>query len=277
MTPTHCEPNRERPLRLWPGIAAVGIAWLIPRGLPLLAPDTGMYAFLGGLGGGTLLALAWWMFFSRVPHLERWGGLALAIVGVIATASILDKSVRTVGMGILFWVEVLPGLVLALTAWAVVSRYCSITIRRGLLVAAILAACGFWGLVRADGITGGGDLQLSWRWSKTPEQRLLVHSAAEPAQTPAARVDAAPPEAAKPELARSVPSSPTAAAMPASFPAAHTLPPPAAKPMAAGVAEWPGFRGPHRDDVITGIRINTDWAASPPVEMWRKIGRASCR
>ena len=34
--------------------------------------------------------------------------------------------------------------------------------------------------------------------------------------------------------------------------------------------KWGGFRGTERDGIVHGLRLETDWSKSPPVEMWRR-------
>ena len=77
-------------------------------------------------------------------------------------------------MGMMFRIYVIPGLSLALVAWAVFSQHMGVGARRAMLAAAVLVACGVWALARTDGITGEGNAQLTWRWKKTAEQQLLA-------------------------------------------------------------------------------------------------------
>jgi len=224
------ESTLQKPLRLWPGVVIVVLQWLVRFGVPVVAPEALAVSVIGGLAGG-LAVVVWWAFFSRAPRFERWGAIVLIIVALAATPRILHVSVATGMMGMMFFVYAVPVLSLALVAWAVVSRRIAARSRRAALVATILLACGMWALVRTGGFTGDGDVDFAWRWAATPEERLLAEAGAEPSARP---------------------SSPAVAAA------------------AVTDAEWPGFRGPGRDGVLRGAPIETDWSASPPVELWRR-------
>jgi outer membrane protein assembly factor BamB len=251
---TLTEKAEQKPLRLWPGVVAVTLQWFLIYGVPKVAPDQTALGMIGGIVGGGLAVLVWWAFFSRAPRLERWGGVALMIAAVVATKPILHESIRGGMMGLMFVFSVIPFLSLALVVGAAVGQRLADGPRRATLVAAILAACAFWTLLRTDGITGEGRSQLAWRWAKTPEQKLLAHAGGEVA---------APAKEAPEESHTSAALPAPIRALPAALPSTRT-----SAPRISG--EWPGFRGPHRDDIISGVRIKTDWTSSPPVEMWRR-------
>jgi outer membrane protein assembly factor BamB len=163
-------------------------------------------------------------------------------------------------------------------AWAWSTRALPNRIRRITMLAAILFGCGVWTLARTDGIKGGAGAQLAWRWTPTPEERLLAQVHDEPA-APAAPSALPPAPAVKEEPAAVAPGTtversngkadepkpetPEAVGTPAAPPAAMT----AAMTIKS---QWPGFRGPARDGVIRGVRIETDWSSRPPVQLWRR-------
>src|SRR5207245_2063744 len=44
---------------------------------------------------------------------------------------------------------------------------------------------------------------------------------------------------------------------------------PSGAAVVVGPGDWPGFRGPARDGRVTGVTIDTDWAARPPELVWK--------
>jgi outer membrane protein assembly factor BamB len=246
------EPTPRKPLRLWPGVVIVALQWLARFGVPLFVPEALFYGVFGGLVGG-LAVVVWWAFFSRAARPDRWGAVVLMIVALVATSRIIHESIATGMMGMMFAIYAIPVLSLAFVGWAVGSRRLADGPRRAAMVATILLACGVWALVRTGGFTASDlDHDFAWRWAETPEERLLAQDGDEPAVL-------SPPAAAE---APEKPLVPRAGDEPAS--------PPAVPAGATTGADWPAFRGPERDGVIRGVRLNTDWAASPPVELWRR-------
>src|SRR6202166_3716971 len=186
-------PAPRKPLRLWPRVAAAVLLCLVRFVIPVFVPQ----AFLFGVIGGFVCAFAivvWWLFFSRAPWTERLGAVALAIVALFATSRIIHVSVATGMMGMMFPFYSIQVLCPVFVAWAVATRRLSDGLRRATMAATILLACGVFALLRTDGITGGAGAQWAWRWTKTPEQRLLAQGGAEPAapgSAPAAAVEGA--------------------------------------------------------------------------------------
>jgi outer membrane protein assembly factor BamB len=226
-----------KPLRLWPGVVAVVLQWLAWFVLPIVAPEAIMFAMLGGVACG-LAVFVWWMFFSRAPWAERVVAIVLMVVAVVATKRVVHQSIANGMMGMMLPIYSIPILSLALVAWAVATRRLSSGLRRASMVASILLACGVFTLIRTGGITGDADSDLHWRWTKTPEERLLAQAGDEP----------------------TTPDSPANAPTTAS----------ATDQGAETESGWPGFRGPKRDGIIRGVRIETDWSRQPPVAMWRR-------
>jgi len=218
-----------RPLRLWPGVVAVALQWFARFALPAIAPETGFYGFLIGVFGGGLAVLLWWLFFSRAPWVERVGAVVLMVAGLWITSRVVHASIAGGMMGMMLPLFAIPVLCLALVVWAVATRGLGARARRAWLGVAVALACAGFTVVRTAGMTGGGASDFHWRWTETPEERLLR------ARSGVEREGAAGEGTAQ-----------------------------------AGGAAWPGFRGARRDGVVHDLRIETDWARFPPVELWRR-------
>lgn len=238
------------PLRLWPGVALVlfqgfaayAVPWLFPTaeisGLPI-----GLLGLLASVVAG-LGVLGWWLFFSRAQWSERLGALAVLIVVIAVTRLVAHPSIQGAGMGMLLYIATVPTWSLALVIGALVASRLSSRGRIAALASAIVVCMAPWTMVRTSGVTADGS-EYHWRWTPTPEDRLLAQSDLVP--------PARGPEVQESKEVQDVPEVQGAKA-----------------PGVQGPPDWPGFRGALRDGIVRGTRINTNWSTSPPTQLWRR-------
>jgi len=272
----------SRTLRLWPGVAFAALALLARFALPAALPGVpilfGMEADVAGLLGSviaTLGILLWWLFFSRAPWSERLGAVVVMAVALIATKAVAHPSITGAGQGYLLYVMAIQVMSLALVLWAVASRGLSVGAQRVSMAAALVAACGLWAIVRTDGVSSnslGSDYH--WRWTPTAEEVLLAKTTAEPERVMPPPFEM-PKEAPVASAAAPATGESTPAVAKATGPAMKTGPAMSEGRNSLGErvatrVEWPGFRGAERDGVVRDLRINTDWAAAPPAQIWRR-------
>jgi outer membrane protein assembly factor BamB len=268
-------PTTRKPLRLWPGVVAAALLILSGYVIPIFAPE---YAGLGMMAaaGFALIVLLWWVLFSRARWYERVGAIALMIVALFAEKYVVHPSIAGGAMGNLSYVLAIPTLSVALVGWAAASRRLAPAPRSAAAILAIMLGCLPWMLLRTGGIDASGHSDFHWRWSKTPEERLLAQAVDEPFDTAQRRPKPLAPAPAALEIPKPAPASgdkPLYAGRVKATSSPAVPPSPKAEPAAARSAkraEWPGFRGPDRDDVIRGVQVATDWSTSPPVELWRR-------
>jgi outer membrane protein assembly factor BamB len=246
-------PSRK-PLRLWPGVAAVVVQWLAMFVVPIFVAGFGGTGILVGVACGLIVVL-WWLFLSRAPWLDRLMAIVVMVAAVAAIAPLLHASITGGMMGFMRFVYSIPLLSLGLVVSAVATRGLSPGLRRVSMAAALFLAVAGLALVRTNGLSGDAASDFEWRWKPTAEQELL---AAAPAS----------------EDAPVQPIAPAPAPAPVPAPAeakADLTPPVVAEPVVGRVerVEWPGFRGPRRDGVIRGTHLETDWSKTPPAELWR--------
>lgn len=167
------EPVQHKPLRLWPGVTIALITLIIRYIVPEVFSGALYIAVFGGLLGG-LAVIIWWAFLSRAPRIERWLAPVLMAAAFFATAQILDKSIATANVGLMYSMFSIPLSGIVFVVWAAATRSLTNRLRRLTMIATILLTCGFWALLRTNGMDGEIHHDLAWRWAKTPEERFLA-------------------------------------------------------------------------------------------------------
>jgi outer membrane protein assembly factor BamB len=219
--------------RIWPAVVIIAMQWIVITGMAYAFEGT-MLHFFSMFMGPSVGAFLILLWWLFFSRVSWGDRLFIPILCAGLVALVMFVGHETIGaFGIMMF-----GLPAAMTAWIgflVISMPLDWgAIRRLGSVIVITSAFCYLLFVRMDGVSGGMSATMNWRWTPTTEQHFLAER-----------------EGLKLANGGTIPTE------------ALTLQP----------GDWPCFRGPNRDNRITGVKIPTDWSAHPPKQLWRhKVG-----
>lgn len=162
------------PLRLWP-LAVIAALQAVALGVTVTGEISNFIRFmtmlLGPLALG-LVALVWWLGFSRAKWVER-----LSMPGLVAVAALASTAPDPNAWPLMIFYGLPLTLFLGGLALAV-GRGWGVSKRMLLTGVAVVLAFSWIPLVRVDGFDGSYWPEFAWRWTPTKESLL---SSAEPA------------------------------------------------------------------------------------------------
>lgn len=221
-------------LRLWPAIVLVVVLWAmrIAASMGEVSPGKFFFGLIVTPLAVILGLILWTLFASRL----QWRD-GLLISGVLAAVTGITIVVAGDNFPVMALImHVVPILSTAWIGWLLISMWLNWPVRRAVLLAMFVVAGIACSTLRLDGMDGEFASTFNWRWTPTPEQRLL-----EELKNPRNIAKASAPS----EEAR----------------------------LTEHPGDWPAFRGAARDGRLTGVTIKTDWNKTPPSELWRhRIG-----
>ncbi len=228
-------PTKTQTLRWWPAAILLTVMFALPW-LPKLFESPPLPLLMASFMGPGLVGVLCLVWWVFASRAELLEKI-IGLVGVLLIASVTIALLHKSMQGMGALISVIPS---GAKAFAIPLILLAALPKYRLPVALIssVLAFGFWDLIQSQGVTGSFVSELDWRWRPTPEQDYLESLANRPQSTS----DASPENSS---------------------------------PISLASAQWPSFRGPHRDGSQPGIVLEENWVTSPPKLIWQaKIGPA---
>jgi len=228
-TQTEGKTAEQTTIRIWPLLGLLPLMVLLRR-LPQLVQDGPSAIWMSAAFGPALVALVILLWWLTLSR-ARWRERLFGFLGLIAmlVATVALMHPSMRGVGVI--VMALPLGVAAFALSHLITRRMTSGNRTWTAVAIGSAVFLATTSLKSDGVWGNFSLGLDWRWSETVEDRLAAIEQSDK-QEPA----------------------PLDVAM-----------------IQASIADvkWPGLRGANRDGVNRETKIERDWNAFKPKELWR--------